>query len=89
MGLDRNMQAEADLQAVCSTDELFQGTLASGLVALGELARRKGDLAATREYLDVATSSEDADDEAVVESLIWDRFGAGAMPCRPRMLPTV
>jgi tetratricopeptide (TPR) repeat protein len=74
MGLGKNMEAEADLQAVCSTDELFQSTLASSLVALGELARRKGDLAATREYLEVATSSEDADDETVVESLIvWAR----------------
>jgi tetratricopeptide (TPR) repeat protein len=74
MELDRDKEAEVDLQAVCSTVELFSGTLASSLVALGELARRRGDIAATREYLEVATSSEDADDETVVESLvIWAR----------------
>jgi tetratricopeptide (TPR) repeat protein len=72
--LDRDKEAEVDLQAVCSTDGLFSGTLASSLVALGELARRRGDIAATREYLEVATSSEDADDETVVESLVvWAR----------------
>jgi tetratricopeptide (TPR) repeat protein len=48
--LGRNREAEVDLQAVCSTGELFPGTLASSLVALGELARRRGDVAATREY---------------------------------------
>jgi tetratricopeptide (TPR) repeat protein len=74
MELGRNKEAEVDLQAVCSTDELFPGTLASSLVAMGELARQRGDIAATREYLEIATSSEDADDETVVESLIvWAR----------------
>ena len=74
MELGRNKDAEVDLQTVCSTNELFRGTLAGSLVALGELARRRGNVDETREYLEVATSSEDADDETVVESLIvWAR----------------
>ncbi|MGH9476856.1 MAG: tetratricopeptide repeat protein [Terriglobales bacterium] len=74
MDLGRYMDAEGDLQAVCLCEQLFPGMCASSLVALGELARRTGDVAATREYLDVATSSEDAEDETVVEALIvWAR----------------
>jgi tetratricopeptide (TPR) repeat protein len=74
MELNRDKEAEVDLQALCSTDELFSGTLASSIVALAELARRRGDVSATREYLEVVTSSEGADDETVVESLVvWAR----------------
>jgi hypothetical protein len=84
MDLGRNKEAEVDLQAVCLTVELFPGTLSSSLVGLGELARRTGDVSATREYLDVATSSEDADDETLVEALfVWAR----ALTKKPAPIP--
>lgn len=74
MDLGRYKDAEDDLQAVCSCEQLFPGTFASSLVALAELARRSGDAAASREFLDIATSSDDADEETVVEALIvWAR----------------
>jgi len=41
---------------------------------MGELARLTGDLAAARQYLDVATASDDAEEETIVEALIvWAR----------------
>jgi tetratricopeptide (TPR) repeat protein len=72
--LDRLSEAREDLEAVCSTDELFSGVFARAVVGLGDLARLSGDLAGAREYLDVATNSEDADEETLVEALIvWAR----------------
>jgi tetratricopeptide (TPR) repeat protein len=72
--LDRLSEAREDLEAVCSTDELFSGAFARTVVELGDLARLSGDPAGAREYLDVATNSEDAGEETLVEALIvWAR----------------
>jgi tetratricopeptide (TPR) repeat protein len=90
--LGRMQEANNDLKGVCSGDELFPGTFGRSVVELGELARRNGDFAEARQYLDVATSSEDADDQTLVEALIvWARVLAdqGAVPDSERIWQSI
>lgn len=67
-------ESRQDLEAVCSAGELFSGVFAQAVVELGDLVRLSGDFAGAREFLDMATNSEDADEETMIEALIvWGR----------------
>lgn len=72
--LGRMRESRQDLEAVCSAGELFSGVFAQAVVELGDLVRLSGDFAGAREFLDMATNSEDADEETMIEALIvWGR----------------